>query len=126
MRGGLRSGVWRRPDLDSDRGAARAEEMAQVWLDASRDPNVSGLVFDLREAPLLFGPPTEKAFTGMFDERNNPKSAALIAADVAVQSMQLQRIAAGHRRVVVVTNVDKAQAVVEAALSGAPPSSRSR
>lgn len=123
-RGVLRARVWRRLDLDSERGAALGEEMSRVWIAASRDANAIGLVFDLREAPPVFGPRTEKAFLAMFDERNNPKWAVLVAGEVAVQSMQLQRIATGHRRVVVVTSIEKAEAIVEAALGGSPPSSR--
>jgi hypothetical protein len=123
-RGVLRARVWRRPDLDSDRGAALGEEMSRVWIAASRDDRVFGLVFDLREAPPVFGPRTEKAFTAMFDERSNPKWAVLVAGEVAVQSMQLQRIANQNRRVVVVTRLEKAEAIAEAALGGAPPSSR--
>ncbi len=124
VHGVLRGRVWRRPDLDSERGAALGEEMAGVWIAASRDASVIGLVFDLREAPPVFGPRTEKAFSAMFDERSNAKWAVLIAGEVAVQSMQLQRIATGHRRVVVVTSMEKAEAIVEAALGGSPPASR--
>jgi hypothetical protein len=125
-RGVLRARVWRRLDLDSERGAVLANEMSRVWIGAAKDATVVGLVFDLREAPPVFGPKTEQAFVSMFDERNTPKWAVLVAGDNPVQTMQLQRIAAGHRRVTVTTSVERAEEVVEASLVGSSPPSRGR
>jgi hypothetical protein len=119
--------VWKRPDLDAETGAALAHEMASAWQRAGGDPEVVGGVFDLREAPPVFGPRTEGAFRTTL-ARMGGKRIALLSGDNAVQRLQLQRIVAGHRHAVVVDSPEAARLHAMAGpTSGAlanPPSSR--
>lgn len=125
-RGILRGRVWRRPDLDSERGAELAEEMARAWIAAGTDSRTAGLIFDLRDAPPVFGPRTERAFSTMLDARNNPKWVVLVAGEIAVQSLQLQRIASGHPRATVTKSLEHAEEIASAALRGGASPSRER
>jgi len=103
--------VWKRPDLDADAGAALAHEMAAVWARAGADSAVVAGVFDLRDAPPVFGPRTESAFRSML-ERLGGKRIALLCGDNAVQRLQLQRIGAGHGTVIVTHLVEQARSHV--------------
>ena len=103
--------VWKRPDLDADTGAALAHEMAAVWARAGSDAAVVAGVFDLRDAPPVFGPRTEAAFRTML-ERLGGKRIALLCGDNAVQRLQLQRIGAGHGAVIVTHLVEQARSHV--------------
>lgn len=99
--------VWKRPDLDAETGAALAHEMAAVWARAGADAAVVAGVFDLREAPPVFGPRTEAAFRSML-ERLGGKRIALLCGDNAVQRLQLLRIGAGHTNVTVTHVLEQA------------------
>lgn len=92
--------VWKRVDLDTEAGADLAHAMAAVWARAGADAKVTAGVFDLRDAPPVFGPRTEEAFRSMLP-RLGGKRVALLCGDNAVQRLQLQRIAAGHGNVIV-------------------------
>jgi hypothetical protein len=101
--------VWKRPDLDAEAGASLAHAMAAVWTRAGADPAVVAGLFDLREAPPVFGPRTEEAFRNALG-RVGGKRLALLCSTNAVQKLQLQRIAAGHPHVLVADSADVAEA----------------
>lgn len=50
--------VWKRPDLPFEKGAALARRMLATASALARDDRAKGLVFDLRDAPVLTGPRT--------------------------------------------------------------------
>ena len=103
--------VWKRPDLDAEAGASLAHDMASVWARAGSDAAVVAGIFDLREAPPVFGPRTEEAFRSMLD-RLGGKRIALLCGDNAVQRLQLQRIATGHASAIVTHVLEQARAHV--------------
>lgn len=103
--------VWKRPDLDAETGATLAHAMASVWARAGADAEVAACLFDLREAPPVFGPRTEDAFRTMLG-RINGKRFALLCGDNAVQRLQLQRIANGHGNVIVTHVLEQARSHV--------------
>jgi hypothetical protein len=101
--------------------------MAAVWQRGGADAAVSGGIFDLRDAPPVFGPRTEQAFRTML-ERLGGKRIALVSGESAMQRLQLQRIAHGHRHAAVVDSLESARLHVTAARVevAAPPSTSSR
>lgn len=50
--------VWKRPDLPFDKGAELARRILATTRSLARDDRASGLVLDLRDAPVLTGPRT--------------------------------------------------------------------
>lgn len=60
--------VWRRPDVSREVGASYARDMVNVFAKLANEPwtRVRGVVMDLTEAAMTWGPVTEAAVCEMF------------------------------------------------------------
>lgn len=84
--------VWRRPDTDSKAGARFAQKKIAVFQRLAREP-VRGLLFDLREAPTVTGPKTQKAIESMLlPWKRASKPVAILVGPSHLQSLQIQRL----------------------------------
>jgi len=85
--------VWSRPDLDSERGAQLAAKKVVICSSLATGPAL-GLIFDLREAPKVTGPKTQKSLEliiGAWQAAARP--IAIIVSLASLQKLQLTRIA---------------------------------
>ncbi|MBX3213128.1 MAG: hypothetical protein KF850_13925 [Labilithrix sp.] len=83
--------VWRRPDLPSADGARDASEMVRHLV--ALTSKISGLLFDLREAPAVAGPRTVDAMTQLLEayERASVRIAVVVADD-PLKALQFRRL----------------------------------
>ena len=92
--GSVEASVWKRPDLDHERGAANAEQIERTllaWLE--RVPR--GLQLDLREAPEAAGPKTLASLARWFGAyRVAGVKVCVIVGGSALQRMQYGRVIA--------------------------------
>lgn len=89
--------VWRRRDLDSAAGARCAEEMLEHVSRAARDTTAVALIYDLRQAPPVSGPRTERAFSRMLTAWTaSDRRVAIVVGDVSLRRLQMQRIVSEH------------------------------
>ncbi|HEY8429058.1 MAG TPA: hypothetical protein VIL20_11815 [Sandaracinaceae bacterium] len=104
--------VWRRPDVDSETGAAWAREKV-AYFDALASGDARAMIFDLRDAPPVTGPKTQEALGKMVSafERHG-RRIAIVTGPSPVQRLQLQRIVDEAAPTVgrVVTSLDEARA----------------
>lgn len=91
--------IWKRPDLSAAEGAELAHRMATVCARAGRDPQVAAVVFDLRDAPPVFGPRTEVAFQKMLASLRPAQPVVMLVGPNATQRLQHVRIASGFPHV---------------------------
>ncbi len=83
--------VWQRPDLSVGEGARLGALMAAEV--ARRERQASGLLFDAREAPVVTGPKTQGAISGMLSHYTDAsKPVAILCADEPVQLVQMSRL----------------------------------
>ena len=88
--------VWQRPDLDWSEGAARAELMVDALVVLAQRPG-HALLFDLEEAPPLFGPRTEAALSrGLSAWERAGRPVAVNIGSSGIQRLQIERVARGH------------------------------
>jgi len=83
--------IWRRPDLDSATGARNANEMAAHV--RTLTPEISALMLDLREAPLVAGPKTVDTLSELLRgcEKAGVPVAVVLSGD-AMQLLQFRRL----------------------------------
>jgi hypothetical protein len=84
--------VWARPDLDFETGAQLAEKKVAICRSLAVGPAL-GLLFDLRDAPKVTGPKTQKALElimGAWEAAARP--IAIIVSPASMQKLQLSRI----------------------------------
>lgn len=87
--------VWKRPDLDSAAGARDAAIMVATLADLA--PKVHSLVFDLREAPLIAGPKTVDALSGLFRTYESAGARfAVIVTTEPLQTLQFRRLLSSY------------------------------
>ena len=115
--------VWSRPDLDSETGARLAAKKVVICRSLAAGQAL-GLIFDLREAPKVTGPKTQKSLElimGAWEAAARP--IAIIVSPASMQKLQLTRIArdAAPRYAEVFLDVDLARQWLERRLSGAQP-----
>jgi hypothetical protein len=91
--GVARCRVWRRPDLDAERGAAAAVEIGDELQALAELGEVCGLILDIHAAPQIVGPRTQDALTRLFTvwERAG-KPVVIVTGTSAVQRLQVHRL----------------------------------
>ncbi|MEO8180599.1 MAG: hypothetical protein ABI895_17325 [Deltaproteobacteria bacterium] len=85
--------VWSRPDLDCETGAQLAAQKVVICRSLAAGQAL-GLIFDLREAPKVTGPKTQKSLElimGAWQAAARP--IAIIVSPASMQKLQLTRIA---------------------------------
>lgn len=85
--------VWARPDLDFETGARLAAQKVEICRRLAAG-EARALLFDLREAPKVTGPKTQKALEliiGVWESAARP--IAIIVSPASLQKLQLSRIA---------------------------------
>lgn len=87
--------VWKRPDLDSAAGARDAAIMVTTLTDLAS--KVASLVFDLRDAPVIAGPKTVDALSGLFRTYENAGAKiAVIVSTEPIQTLQFRRLLSSY------------------------------
>jgi hypothetical protein len=87
--------VWKRTDLTREEGMRCAEEKVRVFERLVAEPRlvVRALVFDLREAPPMWGPVTQECLERMvatFEQAE--RRIAVVVGNDAIQALQMKRI----------------------------------
>jgi hypothetical protein len=111
--------VWARPDLDSETGARLAAKKVELCRRLAAG-EARALLFDLREAPKVTGPKTQKALElliGVWESAARP--IAIIVSPASLQKLQLSRIAkeAAPTQSEVFLDFDQARAWVDQRLA---------
>lgn len=97
--------IWRRPDLDPTTSANAASEvfghlvaLVSPTSDRRAPDRVKGIVFDIREAPVVAGPKTAERLGELFTvlERRKARIAVVILQDQPMQVLQFRRLISGH------------------------------
>lgn len=87
--------VWKRPDLDSAAGAHHAAIMVATLTDLAS--KVRSLVFDLRDAPVIAGPKTVDALSGLFRAYESAGARfAVIVTTEPLQTLQFRRLLSSY------------------------------
>lgn len=94
--GRARCTVWRRRDLDSDAGAASAEEMLAHFTALAVAPDVRSMLLDTRLAPPFSGPRTQRVLGTVFSAFEQARTPIAVLPANPVQGLQLERILALH------------------------------
>lgn len=87
--------VWRRPDVSREVGASYAREMVTVFDRLTTEPwlRVRGVVFDLVEATVTWGPVTQAAIGEMFGKMEQAgRWLAVVTAPEAIQLMMVSSV----------------------------------
>lgn len=88
--------VWSRSDLDWSQGAAMAELMVDAIVILAQRP-AHALLFDLSEAPPLFGPRTEAALArGLSAWEQAGRPVAVQIGSSGIQRLQIERVSREH------------------------------
>jgi hypothetical protein len=125
----VRCRVWKRPELDSAAGARCAEEMAGHLRRYAADPTGPvGLLFDLTDAPPIFGPRTEAALGAMIGAWERASKRVAVLTRERIQELQLRRVVGENapRGGDVFTSPEPALAYLVAPRSGPPSSAKRR
>jgi hypothetical protein len=115
--------VWSRADLDFETGARLAAKKVAICGSLAAGPAL-GLLFDLREAPKVTGPKTQKSLElliGAWETAARP--IAILVSPASMQKLQLTRIAreAAPRHSQVFLDLELARQWLEHRLPGAQP-----
>jgi len=107
--------VWTRPDLDFETGARLAAQKVEICRRLAAG-EARALLFDLRDAPKVTGPKTQKALElilGAWESAARP--IAIIVSPASMQKLQLSRIAkdAAPNQCEVFLDLDQARAWVD-------------
>jgi hypothetical protein len=107
--------VWSRPDLDCDTGARLAAQKVAICRSLAAG-EARGMLFDLRDAPKVTGPKTQKSLGSILEAwelRGRP--IAIVVSPASLQKLQLARIArdAAPRHAEVFVDVEQARAWLE-------------
>ena len=85
--------VWSRPDLDSEAGARLAAQKVAICRSLATG-RASGMLFDLREAPKVTGPKTQKSLDLILAAwESAARPIAIIVSPTSMQKLQLSRLA---------------------------------
>ena len=85
--------ILQRRELTSVEGAQCAEEISQTARRLTAESSARGLIFDIRQAPPVFGPKTEAALRGMFELLAKSRvSIRCVVCENPLQEMQYGRL----------------------------------
>lgn len=89
--------VWRRPDIDSTRGAELAAKMVDELVGLANEGKIRALVFDVSTAPPVAGPKTTEKLGALLAacERAGVAVEVVVTND-AMQNLQFKRLVAAH------------------------------
>ena len=93
--------VWKTPDVTREEGAQFAAEKVRLLGELASLPRTRAraLIFDLREAPPVWGPATQEALeTIVAAWERARKRIAVVVSDDAIQRLQMNRIVAVQAR----------------------------
>jgi hypothetical protein len=115
--------VWSRPDLDFEAGARLAAKKVAICSSLATSA-ARGLLFDLRDAPKVTGPKTQKSIEQILAAWESAgRPIAVIVSPASLQRLQLSRLArdAAPRHAEIFVDLDLAREWLSARLSGAQP-----